>query len=39
MEIFGNIVLNQAEIGFGMKDKDPFAECRFYDKTKPVKRM
>lgn len=29
---------NISEIGFGIKDRDPFKECKFYDKTmKPIK--
>ena len=31
--------MNSFEIGFGIKDKDPFDECKFYDKYLPRKEI
>ena len=29
-------ILKLSDLGFGIKDKDPLEECRFYDKTKKI---
>ena len=33
------IVIQSGEIGFGIKDKDPFEQCKFYDKSQETKEI